>query len=88
MGAGSITSNIKSDRKNIVIRTDKGPLATGLRKIGAILGDYVEIGCGTVLNPGSIVGKNTMIYPLTSVRGTVPANSIVKSAENIVIKQN
>ena len=71
-----------------MIRTDDGPLETGLRKIGAILGDYVEIGCGTVLNPGSIVGKNTMIYPLTSVRGTVPANSIVKSAENIVIKQN
>ena len=88
MGAGSITSNIKSDRKNIVIRTDDGAIETGLRKIGAILGDYVEIGCGTVLNPGSIVGKNTMIYPLTSVRGTVPANSIVKSAENIVIKQN
>ena len=88
MGAGSITSNIKSDRKNIVIRTDEGPLETGLRKIGAILGDYVEVGCGTVLNPGSIVGKNTMIYPLTSVRGTVPANSIVKSAENIVIKHN
>ena len=87
MGAGSITSNIKSDRKNIVIRTDEGPLETGLRKIGAILGDYVEIGCGTVLNPGSIVGKNTMIYPLTSVRGAVPANSIVKSAEEVVIKR-
>ena len=71
-----------------MIRTDDGAIETGLRKIGAILGDYVEIGCGTVLNPGSIVGKNTMIYPLTSVRGTVPANSIVKSAENIVIKQN
>jgi len=88
MGAGSITSNIKSDRKNIVIRTDDGAIETGLRKIGAILGDYVEVGCGTVLNPGSVVGKNTMIYPLTSVRGPVPANSIVKSAENIVIKQD
>jgi len=87
MGAGSITSNIKSDRKNIVIRTDDGAIETGLRKIGAILGDYVEIGCGTVLNPGSIVGKNTMIYPLTSVRGPVPANSIVKSAEEVVIKR-
>ena len=87
MGAGSITSNIKSDRKNIVIRTDEGPLATGLRKIGAILGDYVEIGCGTVLNPGAVVGKNTMIYPLTSVRGTVPANTIVKRMDEMTEKQ-
>ena len=87
MGAGSITSNIKSDRKNIVIRTDDGAIETGLRKIGAILGDYVEIGCGTVLNPGSIVGKNTMIYPLTSVRGTVPANTIVKRMDEMTEKQ-
>ena len=87
MGAGSITSNIKSDRKNIVIRTDDGAIETGLRKIGAILGDYVEIGCGTVLNPGSVVGKNTMIYPLTSVRGTVPANSIVKRMDEMTEKQ-
>ena len=87
MGAGSITSNIKSDRKNIVIRTDDGAIETGLRKIGAILGDYVEVGCGTVLNPGSIVGKNTMIYPLTSVRGTVPANSIVKRMDEMTEKQ-
>ena len=87
MGAGSITSNIKSDRKNIVIRTDDGAIETGLRKIGAILGDYVEIGCGTVLNPGSIVGKNTMIYPLTSVRGTVPANTIVRRMDEMTEKQ-
>jgi len=87
MGAGSITSNIKSDRKNIVIRTDDGAIETGLRKIGAILGDYVEVGCGTVLNPGSIVGKNTMIYPLTSVRGTVPANTIVKRMDEMTEKQ-
>ena len=87
MGAGSITSNIKSDRKNIVIRTDDGAIETGLRKIGAILGDYVDIGCGTVLNPGSIVGKNTMIYPLTSVRGTVPANTIVKRMDEMTEKQ-
>lgn len=87
MGAGSITSNIKSDRKNIVIRTDDGAIETGLRKIGAILGDYVEVGCGTVLNPGSVVGKNTMIYPLTSVRGTVPANSIVKRMDEMTEKQ-
>lgn len=87
MGAGSITSNIKSDRKNIVIRTDDGAIETGLRKIGAILGDYVEVGCGTVLNPGSVVGKNTMIYPLTSVRGTVPANTIVKRMDEMAEKQ-
>jgi len=87
MGAGSITSNIKSDRKNIVIRTDDGAIETGLRKIGAILGDYVEIGCGTVLNPGAVVGKNTMIYPLTSVRGTVPANTIVKRMDEMTEKQ-
>ena len=87
MGAGSITSNIKSDRKNIVIRTDDGAIETGLRKIGAILGDYVEIGCGTVLNPGSIIGKKTMIYPLTSVRGTVPANTIVKRMDEMTEKQ-
>jgi len=87
MGAGSITSNIKSDRKNIVIRTDDGAIETGLRKIGAILGDYVEVGCGTVLNPGSVVGKNTMIYPLTSVRGTVPANTIVKRMDEMTEKQ-
>lgn len=87
MGAGSITSNIKSDRKNIVIRTDDGAIETGLRKIGAILGDYVEVGCGTVLNPGSVVGKNTMIYPLTSVRGPVPANTIVKRMDEMAEKQ-
>lgn len=87
MGAGSITSNIKSDRKNIVIRTDDGAIETGLRKIGAVLGDYVEVGCGTVLNPGSVVGKNTMIYPLTSVRGTVPANTIVKRMDEMTEKQ-
>lgn len=87
MGAGSITSNIKSDRKNIVIRTDDGAIETGLRKIGAILGDYVEVGCGTVLNPGSVIGKNTMIYPLTSVRGPVPANSIVKRMDEMAEKQ-
>ena len=87
MGAGSITSNIKSDRKNIVIRIDDGAIETGLRKIGAILGDYVEIGCGTVLNPGAVVGKNTMIYPLTSVRGTVPANTIVKRMDEMTEKQ-
>ncbi len=87
MGAGSITSNIKSDRKNIVIRTDEGKIETGLRKIGAILGDYVEVGCGTVLNPGSIVGAHTTIYPLTSVRGLIPAHTIVKRMDEMVERQ-
>ena len=80
MGAGSIISNLKSDKKNIVING----IDTQLRKIGAFLGDNVEIGCGCVLNPGTIVLPNSRIYPLTSVRGVVPGNSIVKNMNNIV----
>nr|MBQ5811818.1 UDP-N-acetylglucosamine pyrophosphorylase [Clostridia bacterium] len=86
MGAGSITSNIKSDRTNIVIRCGKEALETGRYKIGAILGDYVEVGCNSVLNPGTIVGKSSNIYPLSSVRGVVRENSIYKSSTNIVLK--
>lgn len=86
MGAGSITSNIKSDRKNIVIKYDDEQIETGIRKIGAMLGDNVEVGCSTVLNPGSIVGKNTNIYPLSSVRGVIKENSIYKNKNEIVIK--
>lgn len=86
MGAGSITSNIKSDRKNIVIRSGNEKIETGLRKIGAMLGDNVEVGCSSVLNPGSIVGKNTNIYPLSSVRGIVKQNSIYKNKNEIVEK--
>ena len=77
MGAGSITSNIKADRKNIVIKGTQH-YETGRRKIGAILGDYAEIGCNAVLNPGTIVGKNSQIYPTTCVRGVIPSNTIVK----------
>ena len=87
MGAGSITSNIKSDRKNIVIKSGDQKIETGLRKIGAMLGDNVEVGCGSVLNPGSIVGKNTNIYPLSSVRGIVKSNSIYKNKNEIVEKE-
>ena len=83
MGAGSICSNLKSDGKNVIIHGDI-PYDTGLRKIGGILGDGADIGCGSVLNPGTIVGKHTSVYPLTSLRGVYPANCIVKSNDNIV----
>ncbi len=83
MGAGSICSNLKSDKKEIVIHADT-PFQTGLRKIGGILADGADIGCGSVLNPGTVIGKNSRVYPLTSVRGVIPENVIVKSMENIV----
>ena len=86
MGAGSITSNIKSDRKNIVIKNGNDKIETGLRKIGAMLGDNVEVGCSSVLNPGTVVGKNTNIYPLSMVRGVIPANHIYKNKNEIVEK--
>lgn len=83
MGAGAICSNLKSDGKNIVIHGDE-EFQTGMRKIGAILGDNADIGCGCVLNPGTIVGQNTSVYPLTSLRGVYPANCIVKSQREII----
>ena len=86
MGAGCITSNIKSDRKNIVIRCGDERIETGMRKIGAILGDFVEVGCNSVLNPGAIVCRNTSIYPLSSVRGVICANSIFKDPDNIIMR--
>ncbi len=88
MGAGSITSNVKSDKTSVTIKMEKGNLSTGLKKFGAMLGDYVEIGCGSVLNPGTVIGKNSNVYPLSSVRGFVPKNSIFKAAGNIVVKQS
>ncbi|MBQ8688217.1 MAG: UDP-N-acetylglucosamine pyrophosphorylase [Ruminococcus sp.] len=87
MGAGSITSNIKSDKTPIVVRGEEGPIETGLRKIGAMLGDCVEIGCNSVLNPGTVVGANSNVYPLSSVRGVVPAQSIYKTGGIIVPKE-
>lgn len=87
MGAGSITSNVKSDKKQVVVKTAEGNLETGLKKFGAMLGDEVEVGCGTVLNPGSVVGKRTNIYPLSSVRGFVPQESIYKRQGEVVEKQ-
>ena len=83
MGAGSICSNLKSDGKPVVIHADKD-YETGLRKIGGILADHADIGCGCVLNPGTVVGKNTSVYPLTSLRGVISGGCIVKSPDNIV----
>ena len=86
LGAGAITSNVKSDKTNVSILIENERYNTNLRKFGAILGDCVEVGCGTVLNPGSVVGKNTNIYPLSSVRGYVAENSIYKNRDNVVRK--
>lgn len=86
LGAGAITSNVKSDKTNVSILLGNEKYNTNLRKFGAILGDCVEVGCGTVLNPGTVVGKNTNIYPLSMVRGYVPQNSIYKSRDNVVRK--
>ena len=82
MGAGSILSNLKSGGSNVVIHGDRD-YETGLRKIGAFLGEHADIGCGSVLNPGTIIGKNTRVYPLSMLRGCYPENSIVKSPVNI-----
>ena len=86
MGAGSITSNVKSDKKLVVVKNGNEQIETGIKKFGAMLGDEVEIGCGSVLNPGSVIGKNTNIYPLSSVRGVVPKNSIYKNKNEVVEK--
>ena len=86
MGAGSITSNVRSDKKLITVKLPEGNVETGMKKIGAILGDNVEIGCGSVLNPGTIIGKYTQVYPLSSVRGCVDSNSIYKNQNEIVEK--
>ena len=87
MGAGSITSNVKSDKKLVVVKAGEERFETGLKKMGAMLGDEVEVGCQSVLNPGTIIGSYSNIYPLSSVRGFVPGNSIFKNAQNIVEKQ-
>ena len=86
MGAGSITSNVKSDKKLVIVKKTNEQIETGLKKFGAMLGDEVEVGCGSILNPGSVIGANTNIYPLSSVRGVVPANSIYKNQNEIVNK--
>lgn len=86
MGAGSITSNVKSDKKLVVVKDGTEKIETGLKKFGAMLGDNVEVGCGSVLNPGTVIGKNSNIYPLSSVRGVVVENSIYKKQGEIVNK--
>lgn len=86
MGAGSITSNVKSDKKLVIVKNGTQTIETGLKKFGAMIGDNVEVGCGSVLNPGTVIGKNTNIYPLSSVRGVVPANSIYKKQNEVVDK--
>ncbi len=87
MGAGSITSNVKSDKTLVVVKNDGEEIETGLKKFGAMIGDYVEVGCNSVLNPGTVIGRNTNIYPLSPVRGVVPENSIYKSSDKIVDKK-
>ena len=85
-GAGAITSNVKSDKTLVTVKTENGVIETGLKKFGAMLGDFVEVGCNSVLNPGTVIGRNTNIYPLSSVRGTIPPDSIYKSSGNICKK--
>ena len=87
MGAGSITSNVKSDKKLVVVKAGEEKIETGMKKISSMLGDEVEVGCGSVLNPGTVVGNHSNIYPLSSVRGFVPANSIYKKQGEVVTKE-
>ena len=86
MGAGSITSNVKSDKSLVVIHSDPA-IETGIKKVGAMLGDHVEVGCNSVLNPGTVIGRNSNVYPTSCVRGVIPANSIYKKNDTIVTKR-
>ena len=86
MGAGSITSNVKSDKKLVKVHAPEGDIETGLKKFGAMVGDNVEVGCGSILNPGTVVGRESNIYPLSSVRGVVPEKSIYKRQGEIAEK--
>ncbi len=87
MGAGSITSNVKSDKKLVVVHDIEDNIETGMKKFGAMLGDYVEVGCNSVLNPGTVIGRNSRIYPTSCVRGVVPENSIFKNSGEIVTQE-
>ena len=87
MGAGSITSNVKSDKTLVVVKDPAGAIETGRKKFGAMLGDCVEVGCNSVLNPGTVVGRNSNIYPTSCVRGVIPPESIYKDKDNIVRKK-
>lgn len=86
MGAGSITSNVKADKTKVVIKSETESIETGLKKVGAFLGDYAEIGCNSVLNPGTVIGRNSNVYPLSMVRGVVAANSIYKKKGEVAEK--
>lgn len=87
LGAGAITSNVKSDKTLVKVKLGDEVIETGLKKFGAMVGDGVEVGCGSVLNPGTVIGKNSNVYPLSSVRGVVPQNSIYKKAGEVVEKR-
>lgn len=86
MGAGSITSNVKSDKTLVVIREGEEQILTGRKKVGAILGDYVEVGCNSVLNPGTVIGRHSTVYPTSSVRGSIPPEHIYKNEQTIIAK--
>ncbi|MGN0419437.1 MAG: UDP-N-acetylglucosamine pyrophosphorylase [Acetatifactor sp.] len=86
MGAGSITSNVKSDKTLVVVKNGEEQIPTGLKKFGAMLADYVEVGCNSVLNPGTVICRNSNVYPTSSVRGVIPANSIYKNRSQICEK--
>ena len=88
MGAGAVTSNVKSDKSDVVVRIMGEQVVTGRRKFGAMLGDFVEVGCNSVLNPGTVIGSHSNVYPLSAVRGYVPEKSIFKAINNIVAKHD
>ena len=88
MGAGSLTSNVKSDKTLVVVKSKDQQIPTGLKKFGAMLGDFVEVGCNSVLNPGTVIGPHSNIYPTSCVRGVVPANSIWKTGGLVVAKHD
>ena len=86
LGAGAVTSNVKSDKSLVTVKIGEERVETGQKKFGAMLGDFVEVGCNSVLNPGTVIGPNSNVYPLSRVRGYLPANSIFKDSDNIVTK--
>ena len=88
MGAGSITSNVKSDKKLVVVHNGAESIETGIKKFGAMLGDYVEVGCNAVCNPGTVIGRHSNVYPTSCVRGVVPANSIYKNSGEVIAKHD
>jgi acetyltransferase-like isoleucine patch superfamily enzyme len=88
LGAGAITSNVKGDRSLIAVKHAGGVIETGLKKFGAVVGDYAEVGCNAVLNPGTVIGRMSMVYPLTCARGVIPERSILKHTGEIVLKRD